>query len=112
MKALVLVLVLAAGAALAAMGGLPPLALKTSETVTFTNCAAGGSSSSATKALTYLVRTFDEDVFICYAATCAAGGERFTKDTILLLRFENATTLSCRSAGATGDIVMTAARVY
>jgi hypothetical protein len=89
----------------------PGIAVSTGTRFEFTNCAAGGSASqNVVGPLDYLFRVTDEDVFVCWAATCAANGERFPVGFAAKLHFEGAsTTLSCRSAGATGDAIFTRA---
>lgn len=79
----------------------------------FLNCEAGGSASQQVTAGRYAVRILQEDVFICYAATCAAGGEPFPSGTTMLLTVEAESssvryqTVSCRSSAATGDLYFT-----
>jgi len=105
-KHLFLVFLLAAAVALA--GGI---SLETSVRTEFTDCASGGSASNTLAANTqYLMRVTDADVFLCLAATCASGGERFPVGTVLLYQTRNAVlTLSCRSSASTGDIIFTKA---
>lgn len=99
---LVALLGLASGAAVA------QVSLNTGSRIEFTDCASGGSSSTSTTARTnYLLRVTDKDTFICYAATCATGGEKFPLGTILFVRFEAVTALSCRSSDSTGDVILT-----
>lgn len=71
------------------------------------DCASGGSSIGTTKAGKYLLRVTDKDTFICWAATCATGGEKFPLGTVVLLRFPVAQALSCRSSDSTGDAALT-----
>ena len=103
----VLALVVLAGAALAA-GGVP---LNPNKRYELTDCAAGGSSSISVDPGTYLMRITDADVFVCYAGTCASGGEKFPMGTVMQLTTlgTTATTMSCRSASSTGDFILTAA---
>lgn len=94
------------------LGGaaLAQINLNTGSRFETTDCAAGGSSIGTTLANSkYLLRVTGEDTFICWAASCAAGGEKFPTGTIILLQFQTAQALSCRSTGATGDVIMTKA---
>lgn len=75
----------------------------------FTDCASGGSASQTVAGGTYFTRIIGEDVWVCYAATCATGGEVIPAGTVLMLTIAAGTTVSCRSATSTGDLVMTAA---
>ena len=70
---------------------------------------SGGSSSTTLVAgVKYLFRVTDSDVFLCFAATCAAGGEKFPMGTVMLLRASaDQTTISCRSSASTGDVIFT-----
>ncbi len=72
MRKLLLLLALASTAAIA--GGIQ---LDTAKRFEFTNCEAGGSAAQTLTEGTYLFRVTTEDVWICYAATCAAAGEKF-----------------------------------
>lgn len=100
------------GVALAAGGGI---ALNTGTRFEFTDCASGGSSSQAITPGKYMARFTDESVFVCYAGTCAAGGEKFPAGLAFVMTFgggitgTTTTTLSCRSAGSTGDFILTKA---
>ena len=73
----------------------------------FTDCAAGGSAAQSLTRNTYLFRVTTEDVWICMAATCAAGGEKFGGGVAFLWSVGATTSFSCRSAGATGDAIFT-----
>lgn len=73
----------------------------------FADCAAGGSSSQTVLAGSYLFRVRDEPVFLCWAATCASGGEWFNSGFAMILDFNADTVLSCRSAASTGDAILT-----
>lgn len=112
MRNLALLVVLLAVGALAATG----VVLDTTGTdVTLTDCASGGSSSTTLlPRVTYLFRVTDADSFLCFAATCAAGGKKFPAGTVMLLSMpENAgssVTISCRSATSTGDLSFTVAQ--
>lgn len=79
----------------------------------FTDCASGGSASQNVNGGTYLMRVTDADVFLCWAGTCAAGGEKFPSGTVMLLTvpgFPSATTaFSCRSTGSNADVILTSA---
>ena len=88
------------------------IALDTALRFEFTDCAAGGSASQAvttTVPRVFLLRVTDKDVFLCYAATCAAGGEKLPLGTVMLLSVQKSTTLSCRSSDSTGDLILTGA---
>ncbi len=102
---LLLTALLVGGAALAA-----GVALDTSRRFEFTDCAAGGSAAQTLTLGTYLFRVTTEDVFICFAATCASGGEKFPTGTVMLVSIgRGGSSVSCRSALATGDAIFTAA---
>lgn len=113
-KAALLTILLAVTApvvALAATG----VALNTGLRTEMTDCASGGSASSTLKPnVTYLFRVTDSDTFLCFAATCAAGGEKFPVGTVMLLATTNNggsdVTISCRSAASTGDLIFTLAQ--
>lgn len=74
-----------------------------------TDCASGGSASATlVNGQKYLFRVTDSDVFLCFAATCAAAGEKFPVGTVMLLRANgDQTTISCRSSASTGDVIFT-----
>ena len=113
-KAALLTILLAVTApvvALAATG----VALNTGLRTEMTDCASGGSASSTLKPnVTYLFRVTDSDTFLCFAATCAAGGEKFPVGTVMLLATTNNggsdITISCRSSASTGDLIFTQAQ--
>ena len=113
-KAALLTILLAVTApvvALAATG----VALNTGLRTEMTDCASGGSASSTLKPnVTYLFRVTDSDTFLCFAATCAAGGEKFPVGTVMLLATPNNggsdVTISCRSSASTGDLIFTQAQ--
>lgn len=113
-KAALLTILLAVTApvvALAATG----VALNTGLRTEMTDCASGGSASSTLKPnVTYLFRVTDSDTFLCFAATCAAGGEKFPVGTVMLLATTNNggsdVTISCRSSASTGDLIFTQAQ--
>lgn len=76
----------------------------------FTDCASGGSSSQTLTEGTYLVRVTDADTFVCWAGTCASGGEKFPSGTVVMLAFgRGGQAISCRSAGSAGDVIFTRA---
>lgn len=108
MRKLGLVLaLLAAGAAVA--GSLYPAGR-----VEFENCSASGSSAQAlVRGNTYLMRVFDEGVWVCFAAsasTCATGGDRFGPGFAMKFTVSgDLKSTSCRSTGATGDVIFTPA---
>lgn len=91
---------------------LAGLTLNPSLRTEFSNCAAAGSASSTVTAnVQYMARvSSDSDVSLCYAGTCAAGGELFPAGSMFTINFRSdQTTLSCRSAASTGDIIFTRA---
>lgn len=112
--ALLLTILLAVAApvvALAATG----VTLNTGARAELTDCASGGSSSTTLLSnVTYLFRVTDSDTFLCFAATCASGGEKFPVGTLMLLATPNNggsnVTISCRSAASTGDLIFTLAQ--
>jgi hypothetical protein len=75
----------------------------------FTDCAAAGSASQTVTANTYLLRVTDADVWLCYAATCASGGERLQAGTVMPFNVGPSSVMSCRSSASTGDLVLTKA---
>ncbi len=75
----------------------------------FTNCASGGSAAQTVKVGTYFTRILAEDVWMCYAATCVSGGEQIGAGTVFMLTIPAAQSVSCRSAGSTGDLILTRA---
>lgn len=93
-------------AGLASGAAVAQISLNTGSRLETTDCAVGGSNIGTTVAGKYLLRVTDADTFVCWAATCAAGGEKFPTGTVILLRFDSAQALSCRSAG-TGDAILT-----
>lgn len=96
-------------AVVAPIAALAQVTLQTSLRTELTDCASGGSSSSTlTRDVKYLMRVTDSDVFLCFAATCASGGEKFPVGTLMLLRANgDQTTVSCRSSASTGDVIFT-----
>lgn len=101
-----LLLLLLAG--LASGGAAAQISLNTASRLETADCASGGSSIGTTLAKSkYLLRVTDKDTFICWAASCAAGGEKFPNGTLILLYFETAQALSCRSSDSTGDAALT-----
>ncbi len=88
------------------------IALDTAVRYEFTDCSSGGSASQAittTTDRTFILRVTDKDTFICYAATCATGGEKMPLGTVMLLTVQKSTTMSCRSSDSTGDLILTRA---
>ncbi len=81
----------------------------------FTDCAAGGSASQTVTPGTYLFAATTEDVWVCYATTCATGGRKFPAGVVFMLSVvlqpgaPAGQPVSCRSTGATGDIGLTRA---
>lgn len=93
-----------------------PIQLQTNVRFEFTDCAAGGSGAQTITDGSYLMRVTGEDSFLCYAGTCAANGEKYPVGTVILIKICSdkfcggaGTSSSCRSAGATGDIILTRA---
>ncbi len=76
-------------------------------TTDFADCAAGGSASNTIAAGTWMLVVLDEATSFCYAGTCAAGGRKLPANAILTIKVAGTTTISCRSAGATGDLQYT-----
>lgn len=107
MRLLLLLVATLSGSAVFAAG----VALDTARRFEFTDCAAGGSAAQTIPEGTYLFRVTTEDVHVCFAATCASGGEKFPAGTVMLLSISRAgSSVSCRSALATGDAIFTATR--
>lgn len=77
--------------------------------VSLTNCAADGSTTATVKRGEYLVTTAGEDLWFCYAATCAASGVYLPSGAAVVISIKSDTSVSCRSAGATGDLQYTRA---
>lgn len=75
----------------------------------FTDCASGGSAAQTVTSGSYLFRVTTEDVWLCYAATCATGGEKFSAGTMMQLVVAGPQSMSCRSAASTGDAILTSA---
>ncbi len=73
----------------------------------FANCTAGGSAAQSLTAGTYMLTVLTEPVTICYAATCAAGGRTLPANSIVTIKVAATTSVSCRSAGSTGDLEYT-----
>ena len=93
---------------LAALAG--GIQLLTATRFEFTDCASGGSASQTLTVGTYLMRVTDADVWVCYAATCASGGERFPSGTVMLLAIPGGgKQVTCRSSASTGDVIFTSA---
>lgn len=114
-KALLLLTVLLAVAAPVVALAATGVALNTGLRTEMTDCASGGSASSTLKPnVTYLFRVTDSDTFLCFAATCAAGGEKFPVGTVMLLATTanggSDVTISCRSSASTGDLIFTQAQ--
>lgn len=101
-KGLALALLVTAAATVAA-----PITVNPNVRYEFSNCSSGGSAATSVTAGSYVFRVFDEDTHICYASTCATGGERWPVGTVLHLRVQATTDVSCRSSGSTGDAVFT-----
>jgi hypothetical protein len=76
----------------------------------FTDCDSGGSDDQTVTEGSYLFRVLDADTYVCWAETCASGGERFANGTVLLLSFgRGGRAISCRSTDDTGDVIFTRA---
>lgn len=92
----------------------PGAPIDTDRRVEFTDCAAGGSAAQTITAGDYLFRVTDADTFLCFAnsaSTCTSGGEKFPSGTVMLLTIPGGkTSVSCRSATATGDAIFTSSR--
>lgn len=95
--------------ALVASVATAQITLMTGLRTELTDCASGGSgSASLVSGQKYLMRVTDSDAFLCFAATCAGGGEKFPVGTLLLIRVNSEqTTVSCRSSASTGDFIFT-----
>jgi hypothetical protein len=105
MRKLGLLLALLAGVASA------QIALDQTTTKTFTDCASGGSAAQTLTEGTYLMTVTDENVWMCQAAsasTCATVGTKFGAPFAMLYAVpRGGLSISCRSAGATGDLQFT-----
>lgn len=97
-----LALFLLAGAAFAS-----GITLITGVRFEFTDCSSSGSAAQTVKSGGYLLRVTDSDLFLCYAATCASGGEKLPQGTVMLLQVRDDTSMSCRSAASSGDLILT-----
>lgn len=93
---------LVAGAAVA--GGV---LLNTSIRFEFTDCSSGGSAAQTVTVGEYLMRVTDADTFVCFASTCAAGGEKFPAGTVMVISVNDTMSMSCRSSASTGDFILT-----
>lgn len=83
-------------------------------TYDFANCATDGGAAQTLHSGPYVMTVTDEDVWLCWAATCPQGsGRRFPVGTVMLVGFGLGsgadTQLSCNSTGATGDLGFTRA---
>ncbi len=106
MRKLLLLLALVVGCAAFAQA----IEINTGKRFEFTDCAAGGSSSQSLTEGVYVMRITTEDVFLCYASTCATTGEKWPAGTVILISIpRGGKTVSCRSNGATGDAIFTSA---
>lgn len=89
-----------------------PISINPNVTLDFTDCSSSGSSAQLLHGGDYVLTVTDEDVWLCWAATCGSGGRRWPVGTVINLHFGggsgNDTQLSCRSAGSTGDANFTA----
>ncbi len=87
-----------------------PLTFKPDVQVSLSNCAANGSTTATLQKGTWLLTTTTttgEELWFCYAATCASGGVYLPPGAMLHVNVDVATSVSCRSAGATGDLQYT-----
>jgi hypothetical protein len=104
-------------ALLALLGGGVALAkgivLDQSDVKSLTDCAANGSTPvavSLTANYDYVMTVTGEDTTVCLSATCSSGGSLFPNNTVIRISIGNATqSVTCRSAGATGDVQFTRA---
>lgn len=80
---------------------------KPASIITITDCLVAGSDNDTIPFGRYEVCAFDEDVYICAAATCAAAGYRLASGTCRYWRFQSTAIHSCRSAGSVGDVQFT-----
>lgn len=105
---LVVAIVLLPFAVLAQVGGI---AVYPATAFTFTDCASGGSAAQTITKGSWLFIVTDSDVFVCYAATCAAGGTRYAVGSTILIAIEPTAgqQVSCRSTASTGDVSYTKA---
>jgi hypothetical protein len=78
---------------------------------TLTDCAANGATPVAVTLAAnkeYLMTVTGEDTTVCLAATCSSGGSLFPNNTVIRISVGNAAqSVTCRSAGATGDVQFT-----
>jgi hypothetical protein len=96
-------------AGLAAAAGV---ALNFNATYDLTDCAAGGSGSVTVPGGQYLLTVTDADVFLCNAATCAAGGRKLPTGTVMIVGVGggfSGSAFSCRSTGSNADVQFTLA---
>ena len=105
MRKLLLLLALVSTAAVA--GGIT---FDISHRYEFTDCNADGTTTPAQTlgTGTYLFRVTTEDVWVCFAATCSTGGEKFPAGMALIISIgRGGQVMSCRSASSTGDAIFT-----
>jgi hypothetical protein len=108
-KALVFAL-LASTAALAAGAALN---LDTAVRLEMTDCASGGTAGATLTVGNYLLRVTDADAFLCYAASCATGGEKFPQGSVVVLAVPTGgQAFSCRSAASNADVILTKVSGY
>jgi len=93
-----------------------PIQLQPAVRFEFTDCSATGSAAQTVTDGPYLLRVTGEDTFLCYASTCASGGEKFPVGTVMNIKIcsngfcaGTGTSMSCRSASSTaaGDVILT-----
>jgi hypothetical protein len=79
--------------------------------VNLVDCAAGGSASTTLlPSQGYLMRITGADTTLCWAPTCAPGGDEYPVGTVVLVKTPangnppTNSTISCRSATSTGDV--------
>lgn len=69
-----------------------------------TDCAANGSTTVSVPKGQYIMLITTEAATVCDGATCSSGGTTWVVGTQLPVFYDVATTVSCKSTGATGDV--------
>lgn len=99
------------GVVLLALGASAGIQLNQTVVKTFTNCEAGGSAAQTLTGGDYLMTVHDESTWVCLAdsaSTCASLGTKFPPGFAMVITINNAgQSVSCRSAGVTGDVEFT-----
>jgi len=106
-KAIVLAFLLALPLAVSADEVVKPGGVRydTAGVTEITDCVVAGTDSSSITAGRYEVCAYDEDVYLCEAATCASAGLRFAAGgACRFVQITTTATFSCRSVGSVGDI--------